>query len=116
MSPSRPKLTSGETGPTGRVDEGECELTPPSAMVPTPSIRPHSNPASPRPNIPQIRLSCSLALNVLRSFVPWLALNTHRHVILPKPMLQLLPDELFEDGRSVLRILSEQEWRSVWTS
>jgi hypothetical protein len=36
-----------------------------------------------------------------------------RHVILPKPMLRLLPDDLFEDGkaRSVLRILSEEEWR-----
>ncbi|KAL7414870.1 regulatory subunit of cyclin-dependent kinase [Mrakia frigida] len=39
----------------------------------------------------------------------------YRHVILPKSMLRLLPSELFDkaSNKTVLRILSEEEWRGI---
>ncbi|KAF8315234.1 cyclin-dependent kinases regulatory subunit [Clavulina sp. PMI_390] len=37
----------------------------------------------------------------------------YRHVILPKPMLKLLPKQLFAEDGSTLRILAEEEWRAI---
>jgi len=38
----------------------------------------------------------------------------YRHVILPKPLLKLIPKNLFEpNDTGCLRILSEEEWRGI---
>ncbi|KAK4053748.1 Cyclin-dependent kinases regulatory subunit (Cell division control protein cks1) [Microbotryomycetes sp. JL201] len=37
----------------------------------------------------------------------------YRHVILPKGMLKLIPKSYFEPGGTVLRLLTEDEWRGM---
>ncbi|KAI9571367.1 cyclin-dependent kinase regulatory subunit [Boletus coccyginus] len=37
----------------------------------------------------------------------------YRHVILPKPLLKLVPKELFDEKEGTLRLLSEAEWRGI---
>jgi len=38
----------------------------------------------------------------------------YRHVILPKPLLKLIPKNLFApDDSGTLRLLTEQEWRGI---
>lgn len=37
----------------------------------------------------------------------------YRHVILPKPLLKLIPKELFDEKEGTLRLLSEAEWRGI---
>jgi len=38
----------------------------------------------------------------------------YRHVILPKPLLKLIPKQYFNpDDSGTLRLLAEQEWRSL---
>lgn len=37
----------------------------------------------------------------------------YRHVILPKPLLKLIPKELFDEKEGTLRLLTEAEWRGI---
>ncbi|KIJ69180.1 hypothetical protein HYDPIDRAFT_80318, partial [Hydnomerulius pinastri MD-312] len=37
----------------------------------------------------------------------------YRHVILPKPLLKLIPKDLFDEKEGTLRLLSETEWRGI---
>ncbi|KAF3930856.1 hypothetical protein ABW19_dt0203546 [Dactylella cylindrospora] len=40
------------------------------------------------------------------------SINEYRHVMLPKAMLDYIPDD-FKDETGLLRILQEEEWRSL---
>lgn len=37
----------------------------------------------------------------------------YRHVQLPKTMLKLIPDELRDESKGTLKLLWEEEWRSI---
>ncbi|KII88122.1 hypothetical protein PLICRDRAFT_175764 [Plicaturopsis crispa FD-325 SS-3] len=37
----------------------------------------------------------------------------YRHVILPKPLLKILPKQLWNEESGCLRLLAENEWRGI---
>ncbi|OAA55227.1 oxidoreductin [Niveomyces insectorum RCEF 264] len=37
----------------------------------------------------------------------------YRHVLLPKPMLKLIPDQYLDQSKKTLKLLWEDEWRSM---